>query len=116
MRKQYVKVHISGTPIVRHLLGCPVALYELSSCLGPRMFRDGQSLLTFLASQEGRCSPHDDVRKASGTIACASGSAEAGVGHDSNIGAYPLGLFFCRLGSLSDRFANDPLKLFDRIL
>ena len=56
MRKQYVKVHISGTPIVRHLWECPVALYELSSCRGPRMFRDGQSLQTFLASQEGRCS------------------------------------------------------------
>jgi hypothetical protein len=56
MRKQYVKVHISGTAIVQHPLDCSVALYELSSCRGPRMFRDGQSLLIFLASQEGRCS------------------------------------------------------------
>ncbi len=69
MRKQYVKVHISGTPIVRHLLGCPVALYELSSYRGPRMFRDGRSLQTFLASQEGVFTR---------TIACASGSAEQG--------------------------------------
>jgi hypothetical protein len=29
MRKQYVKVHINGGPIVRHPLDCPVALYEI---------------------------------------------------------------------------------------
>jgi len=32
IRKQYVKVHINGKPIVRHLFECPVSLYELSSC------------------------------------------------------------------------------------
>ena len=108
MRKQYVKVHISGTPIVRHLRECPVALYEIVLMRGSKNVPRRMIVADF-CRESGR-------PVFTRTVACASSSAEMGVTHDSNRGAYPLGLFSCRLGSLSDRFANDPLELFDRVL